>query len=65
VAGACAALDVLPDRQHRGGGERIRLATCSRWREADALLLVDVFGATPCNAAVAVADGVARVSWRV
>jgi mannose PTS system EIIA component len=52
-----SCIDVLPEDGIEAAAERIRLAL-QPLAGADALLLVDVFGATPCNAAVAVADGV-------
>ena len=50
-ARALAALDVAPDMPaEQIEAERAR--SCWRgWRSAEALILTDVFGATPCNVA--------------
>lgn len=52
-----SCVDVLPGDSIDTAAERIR-QTLEPLAGAEALLLVDVFGATPCNAALAVADGV-------
>ncbi|EGJ11883.1 MULTISPECIES: PTS sugar transporter subunit IIA [Rubrivivax] len=56
-----AALDVEPGMQPEQVVERAR-ALLAELGAQEALILVDVFGATPCNAALELADGVsARV----
>ena len=51
------AIDVLPGATPDEVEAQVRgvLAACP---DAEVLILVDVFGATPCNAALAAADGV-------
>ena len=51
------ALDVAPGATPEEVGARVRDALAAADGQ-EVLILVDVFGATPCNAAVAVADGV-------
>ncbi|MBK1614838.1 PTS fructose transporter subunit IIA [Rubrivivax gelatinosus] len=56
-----AALDVEPGMQPEQVVEAAR-ALLAQLGASEALILVDVFGATPCNAALELADGVsARV----
>lgn len=54
--GQLAALDVLPSQGVDEVASQVRAAIAGLAGEV--LILVDVFGATPCNAALAVADGV-------
>ncbi len=63
AAGRVVAVDVPPGAGLEQVEAQIRAALVPVLdRGDDALLLVDVFGATPCNAALAAADGVrARV----
>jgi PTS system ascorbate-specific IIA component len=56
-----AALDVGPQATPEQVAEEIR-AALARLPGQEALILTDMFGATPCNAARSVADG---VRWRV
>lgn len=56
-ARALAVLDVLPDTEPARIEDDIRAALV-RLGGGDALILTDMFGATPCNAARRVADGV-------
>jgi len=60
-ARALVAVDVLPewpaDRAEAALREAVQLAA-SRVEGGEVLILADVFGATPCNAAQRVADGV-------
>jgi len=51
-----AAVDVAPGAAPEGVQAQIRAALADLGAE-EVLMLVDVFGATPCNAALAVADG--------
>ena len=51
------ALDVAPGASLDEVGEQVRQALVAAGN-AEVLILVDVFGATPCNAALAAADGV-------
>lgn len=51
-----AALDVAPDTPPAQLEAQVRLAL-ERLRDPEVLVLTDVFGATPCNAAIRVADG--------
>jgi PTS system mannose-specific IIA component len=58
-----AAVDVPADLQQDDAQDLLRQSLQSLTRglqghAADVLVLTDVFGATPCNAALAVADGV-------
>ncbi len=56
-----AAIDVEPGASADDTERRVRVAL-SEVPDTDVLILTDVFGATPCNAALAAADGVrARV----
>ena len=50
------ALDVQPDTAPAHLAAHIQLAL-ERLRDPDALVLTDVFGATPCNVAMRAADG--------
>ncbi len=52
-----AAVDVEADATLEATEARIRVALATL-PAADVLIMVDVFGATPCNAALAAADGV-------
>ena len=52
-----AALDVEPGMTPEEAATRMR-ALLASLGASEALILVDVFGATPCNAALEVADGV-------
>ena len=52
-----AAVDVAPGAPPEAVQAQIRAALVDLGAE-EVLILVDVFGATPCNAALAVADGV-------
>ena len=52
-----AALDVAPGASLEEVGEQVRQALAAAGG-AEVLILVDVFGATPCNAALMAADGV-------
>jgi len=54
--GALAAIDVLPGASPEDTIARVRQALDAAGG-AEVLILVDVFGATPCNAALAAADG--------
>lgn len=54
AARTVAALDVAPDETPETIERRIRAALPA---SGEVLLLTDVFGATPCNAAMRVADG--------
>jgi mannose PTS system EIIA component len=56
-AGSLAALDVLPDWRI-GQVEAQAAALLARMGRDEALILTDVFGATPCNVAQRLADGV-------
>jgi PTS system mannose-specific IIA component len=60
-AQALVAVDVLPDwppeRAEAALREAVELAA-GRAQNGEVLILTDVFGATPCNAAQRVADGV-------
>ncbi len=51
-----AAVDVSPGAEPEAVQAQIRTALAELGAE-EVLMLVDVFGATPCNAALAVADG--------
>ena len=51
-----AAVDVAPGTEPEAVQAQIRAALAGLGAE-EVLMLVDVFGATPCNAALAVADG--------
>lgn len=51
-----AAVDVAPGAEPEAVQSQIRAALADLGAE-EVLMLVDVFGATPCNAALAVADG--------
>lgn len=51
-----AAVDVAPGAEPEAVQAQIR-ATLAALGAQEVLMLVDVFGATPCNAALAVADG--------
>jgi PTS system ascorbate-specific IIA component len=54
--GQMAAIDVLPSESADAIETRIKSQVAQLGSEV--LILVDVFGATPCNAALAAADGV-------
>jgi PTS system mannose-specific IIA component len=54
--GSLTALDVGPDEGLESATARIRSAL-GAMPGAEVLILADVFGATPCNAALAAADG--------
>ena len=54
--GSLAAIDVLPGASPEDTTARVRQALAAAGG-AEVLILVDVFGATPCNAALAAADG--------
>jgi mannose PTS system EIIA component len=54
--GRLGAIDVLPAQGVEEVAKRIQMALHSA--DSDVLILADVFGATPCNAALAAADGV-------
>ena len=56
-AGSLAALDVLPDTPIEQV-EAQAAALLARMGRDEALILTDVFGATPCNVAQRLADGV-------
>lgn len=58
---ALVIVDVWPDWSAETAEKEIRAAVAKAAAEAggDVLILADVFGATPCNAAQRVADGVA------
>ena len=55
---ALAALDVLPDDARSRRSRRRRAELLARAALAEALIFTDVFGATPCNIAQRLADGV-------
>jgi PTS system ascorbate-specific IIA component len=50
------AVDVAPDARAEDVVAAVRCALAAR-SEPEVLILTDVFGATPCNAAMAAADG--------
>ena len=52
-----SAVDVQPGATLEGAEAQIR-AALAEFGAADVLIMADVFGATPCNAALAAADGV-------
>jgi PTS system ascorbate-specific IIA component len=56
-----AAVDVPPQASLEEAQAQIEAALAAR-PEGEVLILCDVFGATPCNAALQVADG---LRWRV
>jgi len=58
--GAISALDVLPDvsPEETLAAARITLQQLQRTRTTQVLVLTDVFGATPCNVAQKLVDGV-------
>lgn len=57
LAGTMQAFDVSPADSAESVERQLRSALADRPAE-DVLILADVFGATPCNAALRVADGV-------
>ncbi len=62
-SGQLGAADVPPEMDHAAAQALVRqslqgLTQDLQGHAADVLMLADVFGATPCNAALAVADGV-------
>lgn len=56
-AAGITAVDVMPGMAPEEVRARLRAELAAR-PETDVLILADVFGATPCNAALDVADGV-------
>ena len=56
-AGVLTAVDVLPGKTPDEVKARLQ-AVLAAWPNEEVLILADVFGASPCNAAMAVADGV-------
>lgn len=61
AAGSISAVDVVPGAGLEAVEAQVRAALApSLARGEDVIVLADVFGATPCNAALAAADG-ARV----
>ena len=60
-AASLTAVDVLPGKTPDEVEARLH-EVLAAWPDGEVLILADVYGATPCNAAQAVADGVrARV----
>lgn len=57
LVGAITAVDVMPGMAPEEVKMRLRQELMAR-PGTDTLILADVFGATPCNAALEVADGV-------